>query len=88
MSQGYGSSIGFMLHISSSAAVLPLHPNLRSAKYGRARRDLSGKTFLVTGSTDGIGKHTALKLADAGADVLVHGRSNTLTWFPKSILWQ
>lgn len=28
----------------------------------------------MTGSTDGIGQHTALKLADAGADVIVHGR--------------
>lgn len=30
--------------------------------------------FLVTGSTDGIGQHTAIKLAQAGATVLVHGR--------------
>ena len=37
-------------------------------------RDLSGKTYFVTGSTDGIGQHTAHKLADAGADVIVHGR--------------
>ena len=35
---------------------------------------LDGQTFLVTGSTDGIGQHTALKLAEAGATVLVHGR--------------
>ena len=28
----------------------------------------------MTGSTDGIGQHTALKLADAGANVIVHGR--------------
>jgi NAD(P)-dependent dehydrogenase (short-subunit alcohol dehydrogenase family) len=37
--------------------------------------DLAGRTFLVTGATDGIGQHTALRLARAGADVLVHGRS-------------
>lgn len=37
--------------------------------------DLSGRTYFVTGSTDGIGQHTALKLADAGADVIVHGRN-------------
>ena len=30
--------------------------------------------FLITGSTDGIGLHTALKLARDGATVLVHGR--------------
>lgn len=37
--------------------------------------DLSGKTYLITGSTDGIGLHTARRLAAAGADVIVHGRS-------------
>ncbi|GBF93593.1 hypothetical protein Rsub_06313 [Raphidocelis subcapitata] len=39
-----------------------------------AAADLSGRTFLVTGSTDGIGRHTAQRLAAAGACVLVHGR--------------
>ncbi len=33
------------------------------------------RTILVTGSTDGIGKFTAGKLAADGHDVLVHGRS-------------
>ncbi|ALC83926.1 MULTISPECIES: SDR family NAD(P)-dependent oxidoreductase [Bacillus] len=33
------------------------------------------KVFLVTGSTDGIGKHTALSLANMGATVLLHGRN-------------
>jgi NAD(P)-dependent dehydrogenase (short-subunit alcohol dehydrogenase family) len=37
-------------------------------------RSLLGKTVLVTGSTDGIGRQTALELADRGARVLVHGR--------------
>lgn len=37
--------------------------------------DLAGQTILVTGSTDGIGQHTALRLAAAGATVLLHGRS-------------
>lgn len=36
---------------------------------------LKGKTMLVTGSTDGIGKHTAERLAKEGATVLVHGRT-------------
>jgi NAD(P)-dependent dehydrogenase (short-subunit alcohol dehydrogenase family) len=35
------------------------------------------KTILITGSTDGIGKLTATKLAAAGHHVLVHGRSQT-----------
>ena len=36
--------------------------------------DLAGKTALVTGATSGIGKAAALKLAEHGATVLVHGR--------------
>ena len=35
----------------------------------------SGRVVLVTGATDGIGRHTAARLAGAGAEVLVHGRS-------------
>lgn len=31
-------------------------------------------TGLFVGSTDGIGKHTAERLAKEGATVLVHGR--------------
>jgi len=37
--------------------------------------DSAGKTILVTGSTDGVGRHVALKLAAGGARVLVHGRN-------------
>ena len=36
--------------------------------------NLSGKTALVTGSTDGVGRLVASKLGQAGARVLVHGR--------------
>lgn len=36
---------------------------------------LKGKTVLVTGSTDGLGKVVALKLGELGAQVLVHGRN-------------
>jgi len=37
-------------------------------------RDLSHATVLVTGSTDGIGRATAMELAGMGARTLVHGR--------------
>jgi NAD(P)-dependent dehydrogenase (short-subunit alcohol dehydrogenase family) len=37
--------------------------------------DMSGKTVVVTGASSGIGRVTALRLAAAGARVLVHGRS-------------
>jgi NAD(P)-dependent dehydrogenase (short-subunit alcohol dehydrogenase family) len=36
---------------------------------------LSGKTALVTGSTDGLGREVAKSLAAAGAHVIVHGRN-------------
>jgi 3-oxoacyl-[acyl-carrier protein] reductase len=38
--------------------------------------DLRGCRTAVLGSTSGIGRAVALELADAGADVLVHGRSS------------
>jgi NAD(P)-dependent dehydrogenase (short-subunit alcohol dehydrogenase family) len=36
--------------------------------------DLKGKTALITGSTDGVGRMVATQLAQLGAHVLVHGR--------------
>ena len=36
--------------------------------------NVEGKTVLVTGSTDGVGRYVATKLAEAGAQVLLHGR--------------
>ncbi|OAF20061.1 SDR family NAD(P)-dependent oxidoreductase [Bradyrhizobium neotropicale] len=36
--------------------------------------DMNGKTVLITGSTDGVGRHVARRLAEDGAGVLIHGR--------------
>src|SRR3954470_5263817 len=36
--------------------------------------NMDGKTALITGSTDGVGRYVAGKLAAAGATVLIHGR--------------
>jgi NAD(P)-dependent dehydrogenase (short-subunit alcohol dehydrogenase family) len=38
--------------------------------------EMSGKTVLVTGSTDGVGRYVAARLAAAGAKVLIHGRDH------------
>lgn len=35
------------------------------------------KTYFVSGSTDGIGKHTALSLSGKNSLVIIHGRSET-----------
>jgi len=37
-----------------------------------ATEDLTGKIALVTGSSRGLGRHYALHLAQAGADVIIH----------------
>ncbi|QQO12360.1 SDR family NAD(P)-dependent oxidoreductase [Bradyrhizobium diazoefficiens] len=36
--------------------------------------DMVGKTVLITGSTDGVGRYVASRLAAEGAKVLIHGR--------------
>jgi len=36
--------------------------------------DVRGKTVLITGSTDGVGRRVAERLAAAGATLLIHGR--------------
>ena len=36
--------------------------------------DMQGKTILITGSTDGVGRYVAARLAAEGAHVLIHGR--------------
>ena len=35
---------------------------------------MDGKTVVITGSTDGVGRYVAARLAAAGAKVLIHGR--------------
>lgn len=41
----------------------------------QAEGSMKGKTVLITGSTDGLGREVALRVADLGANVIVHGRN-------------
>jgi NAD(P)-dependent dehydrogenase (short-subunit alcohol dehydrogenase family) len=36
--------------------------------------NMQGKTVLITGSTDGVGRYVATRLAADGANILIHGR--------------
>jgi 3-oxoacyl-[acyl-carrier protein] reductase len=50
---------------------------MQSTPPNRDALRLDGKRAVVTGSSAGIGRAIALELAAAGADVLVHGRTQT-----------
>jgi len=50
-------------------------PPETEARWARIGVALSGKTALVTGSTDGLGKEVARQLGALGALVVVHGRN-------------
>src|SRR5215218_621486 len=52
------------------------HQVIRDRRAGavKAGADMDGKTVLVTGSTDGVGRYVASRLAAAGAHLLIHGR--------------
>ncbi|WP_082113072.1 SDR family NAD(P)-dependent oxidoreductase [Pseudoxanthomonas suwonensis] len=56
--------------LSVLLAVAPAHAQTPAAPLSYA-----GKTVLVTGSTDGLGRELALALAADGAHVIVHGRN-------------
>jgi 2-amino-4-hydroxy-6-hydroxymethyldihydropteridine diphosphokinase len=76
----------FVLEPLVEIAPLAVHPGLQSTAkdllerlnqangLAELRRDLTGQTAVVTGSTSGIGRAIALRLADAGANLLIHGR--------------
>jgi 2-amino-4-hydroxy-6-hydroxymethyldihydropteridine diphosphokinase len=73
----------FVLEPLVEIAPLTVHPLLQSTakdllerlrRPGERRRELAGQNAVVTGSTSGIGRAIALALADAGANILVHGR--------------
>jgi 3-oxoacyl-[acyl-carrier protein] reductase len=73
----------FVLEPLVEIAPLAVHPLLqctakdlleRLKRPRESRRELAGQNAVITGSTNGIGRAIALALADAGANILVHGR--------------
>lgn len=59
-------------------AALVLVPSIVSGPLGAqetARNDRSARVVLITGSTDGLGREVALRLARSGDHVIVHGRN-------------
>ena len=61
------------LMLTLIAFALSLSPAAKAE--GEAPLSYEGKTVLVTGSTDGLGRELALALAADGAHVIVHGRN-------------
>jgi 3-oxoacyl-[acyl-carrier protein] reductase len=73
----------FVLEPLVEIAPVAVHPLLQSTAKDllerlkrpcESRRELAGLNAVVTGSTSGIGRAIALALADAGANIFVHGR--------------
>jgi len=60
--------------LALTAAMFTLAAGANPA-HAQPTQELRGKTALVTGSTDGLGRELALTLARAGAHVIVHGRN-------------
>lgn len=48
---------------------------LVAASQDRGETAMTGKTVFITGSTDGLGREVALRVAALGAQVIVHGRN-------------
>ena len=65
-----------VVHPSLGRPVRELLEALKTAsrQESSAGRELKGLRAVVTGSSSGIGRAMALELAEAGADVIVHGR--------------
>lgn len=63
--------LGLALVGMLASPLLPLHAGAQTEK----TLPYSGKTVLVTGSTDGLGREVARALASGGARVIVHGRN-------------
>ena len=59
--------------ISHALTITSMSMSMSMSNQLRRRRP---RTFFITGSTDGIGKHTSQKLASDGYALLIHGRKD------------
>lgn len=64
-----------ILSICLFILALPFAMGQQSTQINGDIQSMAGKTVLITGSTDGLGREVALRLGAMGAQVLVHGRS-------------
>ena len=59
----------------SAAAAAAARPSFRPSPEPQEDVSMTGKNVLVTGSTDGLGREVARRVAARGAHVIVHGRN-------------
>jgi NAD(P)-dependent dehydrogenase (short-subunit alcohol dehydrogenase family) len=67
--------VRFRIPLRTLLASLFVLPTAFTASAAAQTLTYAGKTALVTGSTDGLGRELALALAAQGAHVIVHGRN-------------
>ncbi len=72
---GVGLALGASATRIGAQPPAPTRTPENEARWARMGVSLSGKTALVTGSTDGLGKEVARQLGALGALVIVHGRN-------------
>jgi NAD(P)-dependent dehydrogenase (short-subunit alcohol dehydrogenase family) len=70
-----GEDLASLCPVAAQAAACRHFSNLGYDSRRDSVKTLRDSTFLVTGSTDGIGLHTAELLSQSGAIVFLHGRS-------------
>jgi len=72
---GAGLVLGATAMPASAQPAAPPRTPENETRWARMGATLAGKTALVTGSTDGLGKEVARQLGALGATVIVHGRN-------------
>ena len=70
-----GSFIGFIILVA--VCILGCHYLYWKGGVNKHNPDMRGKTVVITGGTDGIGKETVIRLAKLGAKVIFTGRSES-----------